>query len=492
MLNLLVQGKESSVVATLTPLMLYSICRKQVQVCGMIKHLTIILIYFIGILLSHIPEVIANVTSKYKNLVICFDGTWNRPSSMPLDGVFSYEDTNVAKVCNNLEKERSEYIQIAYYKPGVGSLRKYPGFANWINEKTDKVIEGITGVGIEMKIEEAYRFLSQNYVPGDKIFIFGFSRGATTARGLVNFIDWSGGLISNQSKYIFISTYFDGFLNNKIQTVHDLWKKILKVNYPKRNLSQNDIRNIINNTTVPVQIEYLGLWDTVAKIDNAKKELFIKKIPSRIIKFSRHALAIDEFRKVFPPEIWVDSSSKNSDQIIQQRWFFGAHSDIGGGYSDTKFDFTAPYRWIVDGAESKGMLMSQSAQQQRPPGFFGDAVAAGGPDGTVHHSKTLPYVTLELFINGEKIRHITTEHLKNEHIQNDIDYSVFKRLSNDPCATSSSIKRDLIEYKPHNLLHYLANIPNLENFLVAKQKVPILTASKVIELVNSYRNGSCK
>jgi uncharacterized protein (DUF2235 family) len=112
-----------------------------------------------------------------KNLVVCCDGTWNDPDELR-DHVA--KPTNVAKLAlalvSDVDKSAGERSQLMHYEPGVGTTAD------------ERLIGGAFGYGLSRNIRDGYRFLAQNYAPGDRIFLFGFSRGAYTARSLAGLI----------------------------------------------------------------------------------------------------------------------------------------------------------------------------------------------------------------------------------------------------------------------------------------------------------------
>src|SRR5262245_54075709 len=107
-----------------------------------------------------------------RNLVVCFDGTNNQ---------FGRENTNVVRLIQALDRDPSR--QRLYYDPGVGTLPE-PGVVTWLGKKISEWIGLAFGVGLTRNVEEAYTYLMSIWEPGDRVFLFGFSRGAYTARVL--------------------------------------------------------------------------------------------------------------------------------------------------------------------------------------------------------------------------------------------------------------------------------------------------------------------
>ena len=142
--------------------------------------------------------------SEPRRLVVCLDGTWNSPydESRRDDGTKVLKPTNTLKLCRAvLPRDETGRSQIAYYDIGVGSLGEYPGTTNRILHSVDRFLGGAWGAGFEGNVEDALHFLTLNHEEGDEVFIFGFSRGAATARAATRFIDWAGGLPQKSDAY---------------------------------------------------------------------------------------------------------------------------------------------------------------------------------------------------------------------------------------------------------------------------------------------------
>ena len=263
-----------------------------------------------------------------KRLVICFDGTWNNADS---DGA----DTNVALMARAIHatQETNGEHQSVLYLRGVGSA----------GLQIQRIVDGATGLGVDENIRSGYMFLAQNYLPGDKIYLFGFSRGAFTARSLAGLIG-SCGLLKRQ----------------KLSDLGKAWRYYKE----KQNRSPQDfVQTNATDSHVDVTIEFVGVWDTVGALGipshifydvNQKEYGFHDTTPSKITKHAYHAMAIDEFRDEFVPTIWTGSAPK--DAVIEQVWFAGAHSDVGGGYVDRSLA-DIPLCWMARKAEACGLVL---------------------------------------------------------------------------------------------------------------------------------------
>lgn len=282
-----------------------------------------------------------------KRLVVCFDGTWNNADS----GV---AETNVARIARAVRATSGDVPQLTLYLRGVGST----GIA------LQKLIEGATGEGIDDNIRSAYMFLAQNYLPpgalpgyaGDEIFVFGFSRGAFSARSLAGFVG-SCGLLKRQ----------------RLDAIADAWTYYRKV----RTRSPEDFAGRIGGSApnhLDVAIDFLGVWDTVGALGipgtvlnrlTASDYQFHDTRPSRVVRIGRHALAIDEHRDEFEPTLWTNPAPAGCD--IEQVWFPGAHSDVGGGYQQLAGMSrlaNAPLRWMADEAIKAGLALDEEMLPQ--------------------------------------------------------------------------------------------------------------------------------
>ncbi|WP_394129047.1 DUF2235 domain-containing protein [Shewanella maritima] len=238
-----------------------------------------------------------------KRIVICADGTWNRPEQ-DLD---KDQATNVLRLARAISPIAHDgTAQQVFYDWGIGSYH-------------DGVIAGATGRGLHKNIMDCYRYLVQNYHAGDEIFLFGFSRGAYTVRCL-------SGLINNCG----IVKRADAKL---IQKAFDHYKTQAPAYAPQGDKSIHFRQQHSHDSR---EIAFVGVWDTVGAMGIpssflglfADKDEFYDTKIGRNVKVARHALAIDEHRQDFEPTIWQPSHVTD----MQQVWFSGAHSNIGGSY----------------------------------------------------------------------------------------------------------------------------------------------------------------
>jgi hypothetical protein len=240
-----------------------------------------------------------------KRIVVCCDGTWNNSD----DGT-GY--TNVSRLAWSIKPvDANGVAQVVFYQSGVGGA----------GSQLDKIAAGALGLGLSRNMRDAYAFICNNYCEGDEIFLFGFSRGAYTARCI-------GGLIG-----------FAGLIGKRdLDRFMELWKA-----YKDRDtaaLAGFDTRK------KDATIKCIGVWDTVGSVgipsDFAKFDVFFKKYYGFFdtdlglhVEHAFHAVALDERRKNFVPTLWTQKAEgKAKGQTLKQVWFAGVHSDVGGGYAD--------------------------------------------------------------------------------------------------------------------------------------------------------------
>jgi hypothetical protein len=283
-------------------------------------------------------------------LVVCCDGTWNDPNQKD-NGVLA--PTNVVKLYNAaLDSD----TQKRYYHPGVGT-----GNSWW-----DKAVGGGLGNGLSNNIKSAYRWLCDNYTPGDEIYLFGFSRGAYTARSLVGFMNRCG------------------LLKTADMGGRDAWKAIDRLYEEGYRPKTPDIArlraqigegNFHNSVADPVPVRFLGVWDTVGALGipdylgvlnlafDLRDNNFHNTSFARNVQTARHALAMDEMRESFQPTLWTDIPA-GAD--VQQIWFPGVHSDVGGGYQQSGLSDGA-LQWMLEEAKKAGLELRHGVEEQIKP-----------------------------------------------------------------------------------------------------------------------------
>ncbi|WP_160107275.1 DUF2235 domain-containing protein [Pseudomonas izuensis] len=282
-----------------------------------------------------------------RHLVVCLDGTGNSPIQEDVlfksnNEVFRNRvESNVFKLWCTLTNNKDSYNpssllfgknEYKYYGL-VSTLDVGEGFegeALYINgvgtqgSANDELIDGATGTGTSTRIRDAYRFLAERYHKTDKIYIFGFSRGAFAARSLAAFIKHVG--LPKSRRTI------------PEEEIPNLWKA-----YRYDELYKGGLESSLYDPSL-ITIEFLGLWDTVGSLAFQKTFNKFHKISPTGVLHVRHALALDETRPHFKPSYWkaADADPKK----VREVWFCGVHSNIGGGYQNTELS-NISYIWML-------------------------------------------------------------------------------------------------------------------------------------------------
>lgn len=286
-----------------------------------------------------------------KRIVICADGTWNRPEKDLSKDV----PTNVLRLARAIKPVASDGVpQQVFYDWGIGSYY-------------DKVVGGATGKGLHKNIKDDYRYLVQNYSPGDEIYLFGFSRGAYTVRCLCGLINNCGILKRPDARLI--------------ERAFEHYKRPSKRYAPRGDASVAFRHDHSHRSR---QVRFVGVWDTVGALGiplsflglfDDKDEFYDTKI-GRNVTTARHAIAIDELRSDFEPTIW----SEREGADIVQVWFAGAHSDLGGGYKPDRDGSTLSdlaLEWMMSEASRADLTLEPHLRR----GLKGKATA------TLHQSR---------------------------------------------------------------------------------------------------------
>jgi uncharacterized protein (DUF2235 family) len=265
-----------------------------------------------------------------KRLVICCDGTWNRPDTRTV--------TNIEKIARTvqLEPARAHGVQqMVLYLPGVGTA----GY------QTDKILGGAFGLGLFHHVVNAYRFLSINYQDGDEIYIFGFSRGAYTARSLAGMVG-KVGLLTREA-----------MIRGLLHEAGLRYRHPPDEPWPQEWDSSEEFRARHCHPDVPIR--FLGVFDTVGALGVpgalSRRHQFHNVRLGAGVQRARQALAIDEPRMKFEPCLWELTDDPGHPDRVKQVWFEGAHSDVGGGYDEAGLSDTT-LLWMVTEAQAQGLV----------------------------------------------------------------------------------------------------------------------------------------
>ena len=294
-----------------------------------------------------------------KRIITCSDGTWNKPNEL-VNRVIT--PTNVWKLYDIIApNNKSGVAQVSFYDEGVGT--------NWY----DALPGGMLGVGINQNIIQAYQFIADNYEPGDEIYLFGFSRGAYTARSVAGFIRNSG-LLRKENM-------------DKLDEAFILYKRRDDLSLPDADEALKFKESYCFDN---VRIKFIGVWDTVGALgipievfDVINRDILDCRFHdvelSSYVDYAYHAVAIDEHRKPFMPTLW-EQQQKGIDahQVMEQMWFAGAHRDVGGGYNESGLSDGA-LQWMIQKAEAVGLE------------FKDDSTIIPNPLDEIHNSMSLFY-----------------------------------------------------------------------------------------------------
>jgi uncharacterized protein (DUF2235 family) len=270
-------------------------------------------------------------------LIVCCDGTWNR-ADQPAP-------TNVRRICQAIDESDGQLVK---YEPGVGT------------RVLERIRGGAFGFGLSRNVKDCYAWLVEHYEPGDELFLFGFSRGAFTARSLAGLVRNSGILKRENA--------------GMVDAAYKLYRSREPGNAPRE---ENAARFRADNSHPDATIQFIGVWDTVGAlgipIDGFRPPLLTKRwsfhdttLSSKVVN-AYHAISIDERRRPFAPTLWIEKPGEPPPpgQTVCQVWFAGVHADVGGGYPDrTLADI--PLRWMADRAQQCGLRLKPDGLQLAP------------------------------------------------------------------------------------------------------------------------------
>lgn len=311
-----------------------------------------------------------------KNIVICSDGTGNSGGKR--------RGTNVWRVFNAVDRHHGDCEQLTFYDDGVGTH----------NVRPLRLLGGAFGWGLSRNIREAYEFLALNYEVGDRIFLFGFSRGAFTVRSLAGMICRCG-LLKRDA-------LLEGGRRERERTVKRILHAYRSVKEPLCSANAEEIRKQLGIDDLCLQtvpIHFVGVWDTVDAVGVPFDELkywidrfwrlvfkrrpwdFRNHEPHPAIRHACQALALDDERKTFHPLVWEipnsdpkdevdpdpsdpdendvpeaegDDGARDGEQTVRQVWFAGVHSNVGGGYPKDSLSLV-PLLWMMRQAAACGL-----------------------------------------------------------------------------------------------------------------------------------------
>ena len=299
--------------------------------------------------------------TQKRNVVVCCDGTGNE---------FSTNRTNVLRLWRSLAKGPH---QLTYYDPGVGTQTDARALTRW-RKLLWKRLDGAIGLSVRDNVLEAYDFLVRHLQENDRLFLFGFSRGAYTVRALAGMIEWFG-LVrpehGNVLPYLW-NLYSDE--NGEIGS------------FSARKEAAGGIRRTMGRA---VSVHFLGAWDTVSSYGWMWRPKYLPETAKvRAVARIRHAVAIDERRRGFVQNLFVVDEPESPADPTQpprciQMLFPGVHSDVGGGYPAEESGLAKQsLEWMSAEAGAAGLHFDAAVAQIELHGKNGKQ--GPDPDGVMH------------------------------------------------------------------------------------------------------------
>lgn len=295
-----------------------------------------------------------------KNIVICLDGTGNQLKAKG--------NTNVLRLFEMLDLSDPSR-QIAYYDPGVGT---FSSRAAWSGpaKRLSRLLGLAVGAGLRTNLGEAYTYLMNTWEPGDKVYLFGFSRGAYNARALAGMLRLVGLLRRSSENLV---PYAVSAYTRSHNFKADDWTQV-------HHFAETFARDVGHGRT-GVPIEFMGIWDSVKAAGILRWDLhwpYTSQMPN--VRSVRHAMSIDEKRRPYHeyPVKAPDHVPTAGAPIIEEVWFAGVHSDVGGTFDDDPRLPTITLKWMTEGALAAGVVLRDGAYEHAC------TVTADTALGTVH------------------------------------------------------------------------------------------------------------
>ncbi|OJJ45860.1 hypothetical protein ASPZODRAFT_167574 [Penicilliopsis zonata CBS 506.65] len=381
-------------------------------------------------------------TVPNKRLIVCCDGTWQDSTAdarQPPSNVTRLTRALSRNATITVDGEKIVIPQITYYQKGVGT-----GLG-------DRFWGGAAGLGLSANVRSGYGFVADNYNPGDKIYFFGFSRGAYTARAIAGLV-LELGLLTPRGMDNF-SIVYDDFYNHKIDT------------YTAEKRAALGFRPPLPKYTV----EIIGVWDTVGFHESWLGKGMGEKLEYRTtqlspdVRYAFHALALDEDRSAYSPVLWTVPCSHpcehGKSQEVQQVWFSGVHTDVGGGAVDARLSNIALAWMIAQCSKDDQLAFDESYLLDNPPKIQEEALI---PWATSRGRDAAPF-NLITFLTGLLLgksprtpmeyhsKHPGGPHTTNETLHESIRdrrCEVLKKMAQKDAAAAASLKKSLWPCKP--------------------------------------------
>lgn len=307
-----------------------------------------------------------------RNLVVCCDGTANE---------FARHNTNVVRLYQVLVRDQAR--QVACYHPGVGTMEA-AGAVTSTARKVTKLLGLAFGYGLEADLRDLYVFLMRHYRPEDRLFLFGFSRGAYTIRALVGLLQFHGLMEAGNEPLV-------PYAIRRLTAVN---REARRGNAAREAAFQLAGEFKTTFGTCACKPHFVGVWETVSSVGWIANPLRVPGTAnSRDVAIARHALALDERRAFYRTNLWrsVGRPADGGAGDLKQVWFAGVHSDIGGGYPAGESSlWKFPLGWMLREAEAAGLLVDPARKTALQ-------LSAADPN-TPRHDSLTPWWRLAEFV----------------------------------------------------------------------------------------------
>ncbi|MGO9169636.1 MAG: DUF2235 domain-containing protein [Candidatus Korobacteraceae bacterium] len=307
-----------------------------------------------------------------KNIVICCDGTANE---------FAEDNTNVVKLFYVLNHDQAK--QVTFYHPGLGTMEP-AGSLTTFSRQVTKLLGKALGYGLSNDIRDAYEFLMEKYEEGDRLFLFGFSRGAYTVRAVCSLLHMYGLIRKGNEPLVPYAVRM--MIGIDRAEKGDARQRAATSRYFE--LARGFRETMSRSDCKPW---FVGVWDTVSSvgwIENPLRLPFVSDNPD--IEIARHAVSIDEHRAFFRNNLWRpgnESTGPHGPRDLKQVWFPGVHCDVGGGYPEAESGLAkVALEWMVEEAEANGLLADRARKDEVLGKTSGSNYAPPDPNGLAHES----------------------------------------------------------------------------------------------------------
>ncbi|HEX3341294.1 MAG TPA: DUF2235 domain-containing protein [Pseudolabrys sp.] len=313
-----------------------------------------------------------------RNIVLCCDGTANE---------FTVNRTNVVKLYYALALNDPNR-QIAYYHPGLGTMEP-AGALTDIGRRTTMLLGKAFGYGLSADIRDAYVYLMNRFESGDRVFLFGFSRGAYTARSVASLLRMYGLLARGNEPLVPYAIRMLRAINKLDERTRGDGKRAHKAKAARNQYFRLASQFRKTFSAHDCRPWFVGVWDTVSSVGWIGNPL---KLPytadNAHIEIGRHAISIDERRALFRPNLWYlrRRPPQSGPKDLKQVWFPGVHSDVGGGYPESESGLAkVALEWMLQEARHAGLIVDP-LRMARVLGQVGGGYSQPDPRANMHES----------------------------------------------------------------------------------------------------------